>query len=724
MSEELSSGLSSLDSGAISYGSGAAELSSSPATYSPSTAYPANSPVTAVATELPVNMVTEEDEDWDDEDEESEGWFGADSVAFVASMLVHMGLVLSLALIPLLNEEDPHAVVLVAPPPPPPQEPLQSAEEVVYTDTIQDQIGSMSSGSTEMAEAAAPNVAEIAEIPSPIQMEPQPIATVDINQVFQQAVAPLKSPLLRKGKVGEGTTGATGAVDRVTFEILKSMEERNTLVVWLFDESGSLIRQRKEILDRFDRIYEELGIVQEARDKRRPDEMRKDPLLTSIVSFGKEVHLMTKDPTSNIEEVKNAVRSIEEDTTGIENVFSAVYLAADKYKNMRRNSSRSGPLRNVMMIIVSDEKGDDQGLMEPTIELCRKHGMPVYVIGVPAPFGREHTYVKYVDPDPKYDQTPQWAQVDQGPETFLPERVQIGYSANFQEEPTMDSGFGPYALTRLCYETGGIYFTVHPNRDTDRRVRPDEISPFAAKIHRFFDPGVMSRYRPDYVSAADYQKRIEASPLRKSLTTAAKMSRVDALEPPQLRFVKRDDSQLQLELTRAQQSAAVLEPRLWQLYETLKPGEAGYDQEISPRWRAGFDLSLGKVLAAKVRTETYNAMLAKAKRGMVFENAKNNTWVLKPADEISVGSKHEREAKEARDLLARVVKEHAGTPWALLAQEELDVPIGWVWEESFTDLNPPRQGPGNNNNNPPAPGRDDQAKKLERKAPSRPVPKL
>jgi hypothetical protein len=56
------------------------------------------------------------------------------------------------------------------------------------------------------------------------------------------------------------------------------------------------------------------------------------------------------------------------------------------------------------------------------------------------------------------------------------------------------------------------------------------------------------------------------------------------------------------------------------------------EQEESPRWRAGFDLAMGRVLAQKVRTETYNAMLAKAKLGMKFEDEKNNTWVLEPAN--------------------------------------------------------------------------------------------
>ena len=54
-----------------------------------------------------------------------------------------------------------------------------------------------------------------------------------------------------------------------------------------------------------------------------------------------------------------------------------------------------------MFVVVTDERGDDASQLEQSIEGCRKWGIPVYVIGVPAPFGREHTFVKYVDPDPE-----------------------------------------------------------------------------------------------------------------------------------------------------------------------------------------------------------------------------------------------------------------------------------------------------------------------------------
>lgn len=667
----------------------------------------------------------DEEYEYEDEDELEEDWFNDESVAFVASLLTHMAILLGLALVPVLTEDQPAAVVLTSPPPEYERETMEVIEDLTYSDVPQEKIGANSVASADMSEASAEKFAEVAEIPNPLEMRTSEIATININQMFTEAVAPVDRLKKQKGSTGVGALGASGAVDRLTWEILESMQERPTLVVWLFDQSGSLHRQRQEIRDRFDRIYEELQIVEQSGSdafrRRTPDEQ---PLLTSIIGFGESVQLLTEEPTDNLQVIKDTVDNIEVDSSGVEQVFSAVYLAAKEFKHLRRHRVGLGPARNVLLVVVTDERGDDHDTgLEPTVEICRRYGMPVYTIGVPAPFGRENTLVKYVDPDPKYDQTPQWAQVDQGPETFLPERVKIGFTGNYGEEPVMDSGFGPYALTRLCYETGGIYFTVHPNRNVNRRVRRNEIEAFSANLEYFFDPVTMAAYRPDYVSPADYMRMVRENPMRQALIEAAKLPGVEGLEAPRLRFVKRSDAALVGELSTAQQDAAKLEPRLAGMAEVLLRGEAGREQETSPRWQAGYDLALGRVLALKVRTETYNAMLAKAKRGIEFEDEKNNTWVLTPDSEISVGSKWEREAGKATKLLQRVVDQHAGTPWAVLAKKELETPIGWKWKEEFTDLAPtPQRNNNNNNNNNNAPA-DDQ-KRMIKRAPKRPIPKL
>jgi hypothetical protein len=382
--------------------------------------------------------------------------------------------------------------------------------------------------------------------------------------------------------------------------------------------------------------------------------------------------------------------------------------------------------RNVMIIVVSDEAGDDVNRLDECATFCSKLEIPVYVVGVPAPFGREETRVRWVDPDPEFDQTPQWALVSQGPETVMPERVDLDYvGGGFEEFEEIDSGFGPFGLTRLAYETGGIYFAVHPNREIGRAIRQSETANYSAYLRYFFDPEVMRRYKPDYVSRQTYLERLMANKCRQSLVQAAQVSRIGALQPPLLVFPKLDEAAFTNAVSQAQRAAALLEPKMNQMFEILKLGEQDRDQEISPRWRAGYDLAYGRVLAGKVRAEAYNGMLAIAKTKLKFADEKNNTWVLQPADSIETGSQAKTLAEKAQTYLQRVMAEHPGTPWAMMAEKELANPMGWTWKERFTPPPEPPQMAMNAPDNPP-PGIPNvpQPQPLAMPKPKRPPPKL
>lgn len=653
-----------------------------------------------------------------DAEEPSPLW-DRDTTGFLISLLFHVVLLLGLGVLTLLPEDPFRGTLTLVPAVEDEPEPeIRLPEDFFMSDRPVPEVGANSSAETEMALSAAEVLSELSDVPSPVELTPVDRAPVEINHTIQVATGIRIDNLPVRGAAGEGTSGAIGAIDRITEEIVRSLEERKTLVIWLFDQSGSLTRQRAEINQRFDRIYHELGVIEAAGNPAFAQHDDK-PLLTSVVAFGDKISFLTDKPTDNLAEIKAAVAGIEQDDTGTERVFSALFAAVERHKKYRHQS----PSRNIMLVVFTDEVGDDQGGLDQTVHLCRNLEIPVYVVGVPAPFGMDETLVKWVDPDPSYDQTPRWGRVSQGPESLLPERVRLRFVGGEDPDP-MDSGFGPYALTRLCYETGGIYFTVHPNRNVNREVRRGETEPFSAHLKHFFDPEVMRKYRPDYVPSREYLRRASENKARGALLKAAEMSWLSQLEAPQMRFVKRDEAELANALTEAQKAAAKLEPQLAALYETLRVGEADRDEEASPRWQAGYDLAMGRVMAARVRAEGYNAMLAEAKRGLKFKHERNNTWQLHYAAEIRTGSALAKAAATAEAYLRRVIDQHPGTPWALHAQRELQTPLGWKWTEDYTDLSPPPRVAANDNNAPPRPARNDEKQMLNRPPPTRPVPKL
>lgn len=648
---------------------------------------------------------------WQERTGEAETPFDGDTPAWVISFGVHLTiLVLLFALWIYVPSAEP-AITMT-----PDEEPPE--EEVFVSDPFHAPEPSTQIGNNapiqgvESPQAAAAIQSDVSVVPT--ELPEAENAQFDLDPSLDLPTSPVVSdgPPVKGNPNGDGVTGAMGAIDRITHEILLKMAEgKPVLVVWLFDQSGSLDRTRKEIYKRFDRIYEELGQLEDGGHS--AFKSKKDaPLTTAVMAFGKEVTHRTKEPTADLAEVKQAIEGIENDASGLEHVFSAVAQGVQKYRDWRFKN----PRHNVMFVVVSDEVGDDEQYVDMTVALCQRNEVPIYVIGVPAAFGRDKLYVKYVDPDENFDQSVQWIPVRQGPESYRPEVVDLGFvGGKHKDLDEMDSGFGPFALTRLCYETGGIYFAVHPNRTAAARAMGNrETELMTARLQHFFDPGIMRRYRPDYVSLQEYDALNAKNKARWALVEAAKMTRLEPMADPDLMFPKRNEGALSELLSEAQKKAARLQPQIDRLVQTLEFGEADRAKLSSPRWEAGYDLALGRALACQVRTDNYNNTLAQMKGGKNFEHKESDTWVLVPADDNAT-SKLKSSAEKAIKLLKGVVENHEGTPWALIAKAELETPLGWKWTETHTGVNDPPPGDGNGE----APNPNDRINRIPRK-PNRP----
>jgi len=630
-----------------------------------------------------------------------------DLPALAASLVLHVVLLLVLALAGVATPPPTRPSVTVIETPLERDDEIDLApQEMIVSDMPEETGAAGEDQSADVAQSLAPVLDTVSM--TPVEAIPELVGDIQVDPLDALPTATeIDQAIVVRGAVGATTSGAAGAVDRLTAEIDASLQQRPTVVVWVFDQSVSLSAQRKEIASRLERVFQELGADRSQRH--RPD------LQNLVVAFGKNVSLVTKKPTDDVAEVIRAIDSVPVDDSGVEMTFAAIRAAADSARIYRT----SAPKKNVMIVAFTDEVGNDQQLADQTAQHCRKLGIPVYVVGVPAPFGMREVRMKYVEFDPKFDagEDEQWAVIEQGPETLFPEVVRVRSGA--REDEAIDSGFGPFSLSKLCAETGGIYFRVHPNSGERGRVTNQMVAPMASQIRYFFDPDVMQTYQPDYVSAAKLQQDIAANEAKRALVEAARSTEIQPMESPVMTFPRRDEPSLAGLLSEAQKAAAKAQPRIDAIHATLTAGAAGREAIKERRWQAGYDLALGRVLAAKVRTDAYNQMLAQAKLGMKFQDEKSDTWQLEPSDEVTVGSQTEKLAKQASELLERVVHDHAGTPWAQLAATELRTPLGYRWTERFTGVNTPQMADAGNNNNVPAPPTDDQKRKLGPPKPKR-----
>jgi hypothetical protein len=528
-----------------------------------------------------------------------------------------------------------------------------------------------------------------ASVDAPGSLAPD-LVKLDVRRATQVAVPTatmLGQTVSINGNGAELVGGVEGAVDRIAVEILRRLEHGRTLVVWAFDASGSLQAERQRLSKHIEAIYTHINQLDETR-------LAADSgLLTMVISFGHDRQPMLAKPTAELSEIIEAINSVPLDETGVETTFSTVAEIAHHWGRFRDSQSR---VYHTMVIIVTDEVGDDEERLEDAITLSQKAKMPVYVLGSQAIFGRVEGYVDYVDPKTKH--VFHGVPVRQGPESVMLEQIRLPFWYEGLQYDQIEAGFGPYALSRLAGATGGIYFVT---RFDTRRMG--------------FDPARMREYKPDWVSRPQYVKQIEHSPLRQAVLNAAQITQQKLPSMPNMFFPPNDAPEFK-EYMAANQGIA--ERTAITVDEALVPINAVAklrDRETSRRWQAHYDLIHGRLLAMKVRCYEYNWACARMKKDPPkFSNPKSNTWRLVPDQAIQFSDKAAVAAKEAQMLLQRVVDEHVATPWALLAVRELKYPFGFKWVENYVA---PRRS--NNNNN-------DAAKKTPNKPRPKPpeMPKL
>ena len=396
-----------------------------------------------------------------------------DMPAWGISLLVHVGILIALMSLTYVIETLPETEITSTIEP----EEIRKEEFVIDTE-VTENVGSKSDLNIAGASMAAAKNAGLDNH----REQPDRIESVVIDprvQTVETLPSPNEADMMEPIDL-TGTTehagGTDGAIDRVTQEIAASLRQRKTLVVWLMDESTSMEERREAVAKRFKGIYEQLGAL---------DVGAEEALSTGIVGFGQNVHVLVKEPTTDLDLLVKAVDSIQNDESGAENVFTAIQQTLKTFLPAKRKLKA-----NMMIILVTDERGDDYALLEDVVRNCSREGVKAYCIGNTSVFGRDTGYVrvKWEADGEKFEED---LLADMGPETVAAEGLQLPFwSTNARGLERMSSGYGPYTLSRLCTETGGVFFVAEDN-------------------NRFnWDTGVMRQYAPDYRPLKDYQRQL------------------------------------------------------------------------------------------------------------------------------------------------------------------------------------------------------------------------
>ncbi|MBS0203177.1 MAG: VWA domain-containing protein [Planctomycetes bacterium] len=481
------------------------------------------------------------------------------------------------------------------------------------------------------------------------------------------------------GDVGRVVEGYGAALGQMTQELVRLMRESKVHVVWLFDESESMTDDQKEIRERFHKVYEELGLVQKTDSKLKASD---EILLTTVMSFGKGINEHTLKPTANVEDIKAAIDKIKVDESGLENTCGAINAALQKY-----GAGAIRAKRKLVVIVVTDESGDDGEHVEETIQRCKSADSPVYVLGHYSVFGYPYARIRWVDPQFKLTH---WLQINRGPETPFPECLQFdGLHGRWD---VFSSGFGPYEQVRIAKQTGGIFFML-PGKE-------DNLAGAGSLEDRKFELLDMKEYLPDLSSRMSYAKERDSSKFRD-----AQWRVIVTLNPHLDKQLNMQEHRYSLDFAQFATQGKVTFDRalramglLNEAVKVLDSVKKLRDREPSERWRANYDLMHAQCLAYRVRLfQLLLSLDAHQKNKPTVKDPKKNYWDIHRVQELLEPDKEQvratnvdlaelkKQNEQAKAEFTAVMNSHPRTPWARRAQWEASHGFGMKFVESYWD---------------------------------------
>jgi hypothetical protein len=459
------------------------------------------------------------------------------------------------------------------------------------------------------------------------------------------------------------TVGIGEALDQIAREILLLLERGPVTVVWLFDESISMKDDQQAIKDKFTRVGAEL------RKNLGDEKIAQQALLHAVVGFGEQVHFNLGKPTADLDEVATAINRLGVDPSGVENTCQAILAVVNRY-GPQGGKDRD---RRVMIVLATDESGDDGvEYLEAARSAAVRARVPIYVIGRQSMFGKKSVVLPFKD---ELTGDMYYPTIDRGPESAEYECLQYdGLHGRWDEQP---AGFAPFELGRLTRDTGGIYFLL-PNEENLRAVRREKA----------YSSPMLKEYAPGAEGRAAYVQTILKSPLRRGLMDVIENTKGFGFRH---RYPVAPDALAQA-ITEEFPKVTLQLNALIALEKGVRNLAEAREHEPNRRWQAHYDLMLAQIVAYQIQAYEYRACLKEMMRKLQAGQLRPSKrpvpdqlvveWEINHApDYRAPKAETEKVRVEATRLLKLVIERHAGTPWADLAQDELDRGFGCRLDE-------------------------------------------
>jgi hypothetical protein len=211
------------------------------------------------------------------------------------------------------------------------------------------------------------------------------------------------------------------------------------------------------------------------------------------------------------------------------------------------------------------------------------------------------------------------------------------------------------------------------------RLKFEALPPFSARK--------MEAYKADYRSLKELDQRLAANPKKFALIRAVRQATKDLEQTAEAFPLTQNGRAVPVP---AQEKARIIKyqgsvvgaaiGRLDEAFQAmLKVGEKR-DQEKSQRWQANYDYVMAKLTARLIYLREYSLMLGKVRKDELPDPGPKGWRMVSRLKVQSNDREMKRLLEERRDALKSLLKEHAGTPWAILARREVGTYLGLEWQ--------------------------------------------
>jgi hypothetical protein len=211
-------------------------------------------------------------------------------------------------------------------------------------------------------------------------------------------------------------------------------------------------------------------------------------------------------------------------------------------------------------------------------------------------------------------------------------------------------------------------------------INLDMIFPFSAEV--------MKDYQDD-VPLSEVMANPDKYPLRIAAISGAKLLREirDTKDKNESNlpeeFRGETDDKAKASILNSQRIPARIQLQIEEELQKMDTAAESRKEEKSKRWQANFDYILAQLKARYAYIHEYNLMLGKVRKGelpTLDPMAGHKGWRLASVPKMQSGKEVREIESESRKLLSKIIKEHAGTPYEVMAKRERYTALGLQWQ--------------------------------------------